>query len=156
MKRILPLLVFVVGFAIGLLCPSISTQRAVEPQRDTLYLRDTIIAYKAVISKVRIVDTMMVYATDTITLRDTFFVYLPKEQVEWEDSLCSVWVSGYQPKVDSVYHYIRESIVYEKVEPSRWGIGFVAGYGAGKEGFSPFVGVGVTYSLFTKGSGKIF
>lgn len=121
----------------------------VEPQVDTLYLHDTIKVTKPVYLTRRVIDTMEVYIPvhDTVVL-----VQLPREQIEWRDSLATVWASGYQPQVDSIEHYsttkiiTKEMTVPVKVQP-RWAVGISAGYGAGKDGLTPWLGVGVTYVI---------
>ncbi len=82
-------------------------------------------------------------------------VYLPRAQREYSDSSYTAWVSGYDPRLDSIR--VRERIVTHtitisttKKEFRRWSIGLVGGYGYGfkNKSFEPFVGVGVTYNLF--------
>lgn len=119
---------------------------------DTLFIRDTIVATKPIYVTKRVVDSVLVPVGDTIRLRDTLYIALEREQVRWEDSLAVVWASGVRPQVDSVHHF-REQVVITKETPvpvrSRWGIGINAGYGFGKNGLSPYVGVGVSYNLLS-------
>lgn len=104
----------------------------------------------------RVVEYVKVPVTDTLHLHDTAYVVLPREQVEWSDSLATVWASGILPQVDSVRHYTstvyitKEVPVEVKVRP-RWSVGVTAGYGAGKDGLTPFVGAGITYNVLTFG-----
>jgi len=113
---------------------------------DTLYLHDTISVSTPVYLTRRVVER------DTVRLHDTLFVVLDREQVEWRDSLATVWASGVRPSVDSVRHYVTERIVtntvtVEKVRKTRWGVGVQAGVGAGKDGLTPYIGAGVTYNI---------
>lgn len=121
---------------------------------DTLVVYDTITIDKPTYITRRVTDTILVSVTDTIRTTDTLYVALPKEQVEWRDSLCVVYASGIRPQVDSVTHFIREKeitryVVQEKTR--RWGVGIQAGYGLTYcDGFkgSPYIGVGVQYNIF--------
>lgn len=139
-----------VSFAGGRLSVTRRPQTPPEVQRDTLYIRDTITAKEPVYFVRRELDTVWVQALDT--LRDTVLVALPREQVEWQDTLATVWASGVGVEVDSVRHYTATRVVtvreVEKVK-ARWALGVQAGYGAGKDGLSPFVGVGVTWAVLS-------
>jgi hypothetical protein len=127
-------------------------QPHVEPQRDTLYVRDTIVQNRPIyVTKVKL-DSVLVPVTDTVRLHDTTFVWLQREQVQWRDTLCTVYASGIQPQVDSVAHYVTERTIYVPVEhlkKTRWGLGVQVGAGAGKDGLTPYVGVGVSYNLLS-------
>lgn len=77
-----------------------------------------------------------------------------------DDSTYTAWVSGIRyadyPRLDSITvcqreitSRITETVTLQKRQ-SRWSVGLQAGYGYGLQyrGFEPYVGVGVTYSLF--------
>ena len=92
-------------------------------------------------------------------------LYLPVllEQKVYEDSTYRAVVSGpsieqYGPRLDSISIYSRKTTVYQTktvyVEPSRWSIGIQAGYGASKDGLTPYVGIGVQYALWARKRGK--
>lgn len=119
---------------------------------DTLVIRDTIVSYKPISVTKRVVDTAYVYVPEVIVRNDTVWAVMEREQVAWEDSLARVYASGIQPKVDSVIHY-REQMTITKEIPvkvqSRWGIGVQGGVGVGKDGLTPYVGVGVSYNLIS-------
>ena len=159
---------FLLGFLAGAVA-TLLTARAIErgktpvlppsPQIDTVIVRDTIrvkdgrktntTATIAPIPAAVRVDTC--WLRDTVRQRDTLFVMLDGEQVMWEDSLSRIWVSGYRPKVDSVWHYARTQVVTKTLtvrRPSRWGVGIQAGAtvssGAGVE---PYVGIGVSWNF---------
>lgn len=139
-----------VSFAGGRLSVVKRPQTPPEVQRDTLYIRDTITATKPVYFVRHELDTVWIQALDTH--RDTGLVALPREQVEWRDSLATVWASGVGVEVDSVRHYATTRVVtvreVQKMK-ARWALGVQAGYGAGKDGLSPFVGVGVTWAVLS-------
>ena len=87
---------------------------------------------------------------------------LPIVQREYSDSLYTAWVSGIlldsiSPRLDSIR--IKERTVFQTVtierdilrRQKRWHIGVTASYGYGfnSKRTEPFIGVGVTYSLFS-------
>lgn len=83
---------------------------------------------------------------------DSAIVELPTIQRHYADSAYDAWVSGpIDPKLDSLRVYARTEIITkrERWPPKRWHIGVTAGYGYGPRGFHPFIGVGVTYSIFS-------
>ena len=52
----------------------------------------------------QIVNYKQVAVHDTIVRNDTIFAVLPFEQLHYhQDSLCDVWLSGYEPKLDSLH-----------------------------------------------------
>ena len=135
--------------------------RLVLPQKervDTLVIYDTIVSEKPIYKEKRITERILVPVTDTIRVKDTLYLYAEREQIHWKDSLSDVYASGIDVNVDSVLHYIptqvitKERDVIVKVKP-KWSIGVHAGYGAfannGQISTSPYVGVGVSYNLFS-------
>ena len=149
MKRDIVIIVLslALGFIAGRGCVKTPPCEPPEVRVDTLTVRDTIVAYKPVLAVRRVVDTMTVPVQVRDT--DTIFVQLPREQLEWTDTLATIWVSGYRPAVDSVRHYTQTQIVTvtERTPAPRWALGIQAGVGAGRAGLTPYVGVGVTYNL---------
>lgn len=126
----------------------------IKPKVDTLVVHDTIKVTEAVSVTKKVVDSIPYPVTDTIRMRDTLYVFLEREQVRWEDSLAVVYASGIRPQVDSVIHYTQERIITKEipviqVKKTRWGLGVQAGMGAGNGGLTPYVGVGVSYNLFS-------
>lgn len=84
--------------------------------------------------------------------RDSAEVEIPIEQSVYEDSTYRAWVSGYRARLDSIEVYARrETVTVTRTtrQPRRWGIGITAGYGYGTKGFQPYVGIGITYSIFS-------
>ena len=116
---------------------------------DTLIVWDTIFIDKPiwVTSKVRDSVRFAVPKVQADTVHDTLFVYLPQQEIVWTDSLCSVYAHGINPVIDSVAHFLPTKTIIPKTSPKRWGIGIQAGYGASEDGLSPYIGIGVTYSL---------
>jgi len=112
---------------------------------DTLYLEKEKICYKTI----TVYDSIFIH-TDTVLLF---------EQKCYEDSLSKIYISGIEPEIDSIFHYIpRDTVVIEntttitKHKKQGWGqfvgVGVSGGYGVSisqTPQFSPFVGVTVTY-----------
>lgn len=119
---------------------------------DTLFVRDTIVQTKPIyVDRIK-TERVPVVVRDTIRQNDTLYVYLDREQLHWRDSLSSVYVSGINPQVDSVIHYINEKVVTrvevrEVYKSARWGVGVNLGYGISRDGLSPYVGVGINYNF---------
>lgn len=85
---------------------------------------------------------------------DSVAVELPITQKMYGDSTYTAWVSGYRPRLDSIYVYPRHETVTItntiRQKPRRWGLGVSAGYGyAPGKGMVPWVGVGVQYTLIS-------
>lgn len=136
-------------------------KRLILPQKervDTLFIRDTIMANDPVFITKTKIDSIPypVPVRDTLWKTDT--IWLQREQVMWQDSLSRIYASGVSVEIDSVLHFIstqvitKERDVIVKVKP-KWSVGVQAGYGAfannGQISASPYIGVGVTYNLFS-------
>lgn len=142
------------GFLVGSRCSRNDPGEPQTPRVDTLFIRDTFKVTEPKYITRRVVDSVPYPVTDTIRMRDTLFVILEREQVTWEDSLSRVYASGIDPHVDSVIHFTQEMVIIKEipviqVKKTRWGVGFQAGAGVGKDGLTPYVGVGVSYNLLS-------
>ena len=119
----------------------------VDTLRDTLPIevRSEVVRYTPI--RIR-VDSLV---RDTVNLTDTAFITLPISQKCYEDSLYRAWVSGYGARLDSieVYRSERTITIVEKEKRKRWHIGPTAGAAYGIQGFTPYVGVGITYSFYS-------
>ena len=145
---------FMLGLIVGREHPQKSPTDPIKGKVDTLIIRDTIAQIQPVYIEKRVVDKQLVKITDTLSIHDTLYVYLDREQVVWQDSLSVVYASGILPQVDSVRHFQESRIItIEKTIPvkirSRWGLGVQAGMGACKDGLTPYVGVGVSYNILS-------
>ena len=83
---------------------------------------------------------------------DSAIVDLPILQRHYADSTYEAWVSGpVDPRLDSVRVFARTTIVTHREwkSPKRWHLGVTAGVGYGTKGFQPYIGVGITYSIFS-------
>lgn len=146
--------VFLFGFLIGHKHPQKSPVEPTKAKVDTLVIHDTTMSYRPIyVDRVRL-DSVLVPVLDTMMIHDTTFVYLEREKVTWRDSLCEVYASGIKASVDSVRHFQEykyitiETQVPVKVR-SHWGLGVNAGYGVGKGGLTPYVGVGISYNILS-------
>ena len=122
--------------------------------RDTLVVRDTVRIEKPVAKYTHTTDTMLVFATDTVRVRDTVFVRIPIETKEYSAEDYKLQVSGYRPQLDWIEVYpttvkVTETQTITVPKKTRWGIGVQVGYGAALNGkqvvLSPYVGLGVSY-----------
>ena len=138
-------------------------KRLILPQKervDTLVIYETKLVEKPVFVEKKVVEKVPVPVpvSDTMMVHDTIYVYMDREQVHWQDSLSDVYASGYDVQVDSVRHNIQTQVITKerdvivKVKP-KWSIGVQVGYGAfannGQITASPYIGVGVSYNLFS-------
>ena len=145
---------FMLGFIIGQKHPQKLPVEPIKVKVDTLVIHDTTMSYRPIyVDRVKL-DSVLVPVVDSVKIHDTTFVYLEREKVTWRDSLCEVYASGIMASVDSVRHFQEykyitiETQVPVKVK-SHWGLGVSAGYGVGKGGFTPYIGVGISYNLLT-------
>ena len=147
---------FLAGFIIGQKDPQKLPVEPIKTKVDTLVIRDTMMCYKPIyVDRVKF-DSVLVPVVDSVKSYHTTFVYLEREKVTWMDSLCQVYASGIMPSVYSVRHFQQykyitiETQVPAKVKvKSHWGLGVNAGYGVGKGGLTPYVGVGISYNLLS-------
>ena len=82
---------------------------------------------------------------------DSAVVTIPITQKHYRDSSYEAWVSGYNQRLDSIRVFPTTTTVRikEYAPSNQWHIGLTAGYGFGHGGFSPYIGIGITYSLFS-------
>lgn len=127
-------------------------------RRDTVTINDTIIIVEPVpdrvVAKESVSRKLPITKTDTIIQyidRDSIEVEIPIVQKEYKDSTYHAWISGYEPKLDSLYvfqktEYITiETLIRQKKK--HWHIGPTIGYGYTPKGFQPFLGFSLTYSI---------
>lgn len=147
-----------IGFLIGQKHPQKSPVEPIKEKVDTLLIFDTITLTKPVFVEKIQLDSVYMPVTDTLWKHDTLYVYLEREQIQWQDSLCRVYASGINPQVDSVTHFMQETIITREISvpvkvKSRWGLGIQVGYGAGVNGkqvyLTPYVGVGISYNILS-------
>ena len=73
------------------------------------------------------------------------------QKVYSDDSTYTAYISGYNQRLDSlIFHPKREVVTITKWKPpNRWSIGIQAGYGMSRNGMQPYIGIGVSYNLFS-------
>ena len=151
-------LLFLAVFCVGVGVGYVGFGRDKEIVRaDTVYRSDTVrwpIVMDSVVTRyvtrrlaVTRVDT--VRQCDTLRAVDTVEVSLPIVQKVYRDTNYTAWVSGYEPKLDSISVRHREVTLTKVARVGRrWGVGVQVGYGIDKTlKPTPYVGVGLMYRL---------
>ena len=142
------------------------TRRDIVVRTDTVVVTDTVIERMpepmamSVVDTLHIpvMDTVLYSVKDTLYVRDTLYVELPREQKFYSADDYRVWVSGYHPRLDSIAVfpssvYVDREVIRRERMPGRWGLGLHAGYGVGcadgRLKLSPYIGVGISYNLLS-------
>lgn len=92
--------------------------------------------------------------TGKIAREDTVWAVVPRTQKRYEDSTYMAWVSGYEPRLDSIEVYQKTVVVTKSVEGRvknrRFNVGLTGGFGYGVFTRKPdvWVGVGCTWRMF--------
>ncbi|MFS2751284.1 DUF6808 domain-containing protein [Parabacteroides merdae] len=122
----------------GLARTGIDTVIVIDTVRDTIPVpvRETVTKYIQVPG-----DTIVKYIKG-----DT--VFLPIIQKEYSTPDYHAWVSGYNAALDSIDVFPKTVYVTKKIPARRWGLGVSTGYGVGRSGLSPYIGVGVYYRIW--------
>lgn len=80
-------------------------------------------------------------------------VEIPIIQKRYEGKDYLAYVSGYEPSLDSIFVYPKTTTIRERIykPPNKWHIGITGGYGYSfkTKQATPYVGIGITYSLFS-------
>lgn len=85
---------------------------------------------------------------------DTVWATVPRVQKRYQDSTYTAWVSGYEPRLDSIEVYRRTVFITKseegRVKNKRISVGLTGGFGYGVLTRKPdlFLGVGATLRLF--------
>ena len=91
--------------------------------------------------------------TDKTSVTDTVWATVPRMRKRYEDSLYTAWVSGYEPRLDSIEVY-RQTVTVTRTQTvtkrNRFNVGLTGGFGYGIFTRRPdvWVGVGVTWRLW--------
>ena len=134
-----------------------TTDKEVITITDTLVLTDTIIKFQPKPYKVTIIDTIYLPQQPQKPQKpqkpqqpqiDT----LIRQEVIYKDSTYMAVVGGIEPYLKSIEIYPKTIYVNNNTTTtikvrSRFGLGVQAGYGYGRNGLQPYVGVGVQYNL---------
>ena len=159
MKRIKYILLGVIaGIVICLLNGWASCHRTTDKEvitiTDTLVLTDTIIKFQPKPYKVTIIDTIYLPQQPQKPQKpqqpqiDT----LIQQEVIYKDSTYMAVVGGIEPYLKSIEIYPKTIYVNNNTTTtikvrSRFGLGVQAGYGYGRNGLQPYIGIGVQYNL---------
>ena len=84
--------------------------------------------------------------------RDSAMVELPIIQRHYADSAYEAWVSGpIDPRLDSLRVFAPTTIITKREwkPPKRWHVGPTIGWGYTPQGFQPYIGVSITYSILS-------
>ena len=121
---------------------------------DTLVLTDTIIKFQPKPYKVTIIDTIYLPQQPQQPQQPQKPQYdtLIRQEVTYKDSTYTAVVGGIEPYLKSIEIYPKTIYVNNNTTTtikvrSRFGLGVQAGYGYGRNGLQPYVGVGVQYNL---------
>lgn len=154
-RRVLLLVALcLVFFLIGRGCDNAS-DRPVDVNTHTEIIYDTIRYPQPVPVYSRITDTIWLPLTDTVTLHDTTYIILNREQRYYRTDDYEAWVSGFLPSLDScnVFRETRliTTEITKKERKKRFGLGVQAGYGVGLSDGKirpvPYIGVGLSYNI---------
>lgn len=92
--------------------------------------------------------------TGKIAGKDTVWAVVPRTQKRYVDSTYMAWISGYEPRLDSIEVYQKTVVVTKRVEGRvknrRFNVGLTGGFGYGVFTRKPdvWVGVGCTWRIF--------
>ena len=153
-------LLYIIGLIIGAFLLSLVWRRCAY---ETVVVTDTIIKVikvdrpivrESTIVKYEVVQLPIV-ANDTIcvsdTIKDSVVVEVPIEQKVYSDSNYTAWVSGYNPRLDSISITHQEVSFHNKLVNNngskRLYLGIQVGYGITPRGMQPYLGLGVSYKF---------
>lgn len=160
-----------IGFLVGRRCHRNDPGETPTPKGDTLFIRDTNsftepkkepspdVLIKEIPVPVYVADSSAIDSLLSECARlqrsgDSLQLVLLRVQRHYSDSTFDAWVSGVDPRLDSIKTYQKNMVVTKEirviqVKKTRWGLGVQAGATAGKDGVIPYVGVGVSYNILT-------
>ena len=128
-----------------------TTDKEVITITDTLVLTDTIIKMQPKPYKVTIIDTIYIPQQPQKPQQPQIDTLI-RQEVIYKDSTYMAVVGGIEPYLKSIEIYPKTIYVNNNTTTtikvrSRFGLGVQAGYGYGRNGLQPYVGVGVQYNL---------
>ena len=122
-------------------------------KNDTLILHDTIRdsipypVYETVIQTVPEIFPVNITLEDD-TVREPIVVPVPINQKEYLTENYHAWISGYNAALDSIEVFPKTAYITKKAPERKWGLGLIGGYGIGRSGLSPYVGIGGFYKIW--------
>lgn len=166
---------FMVGFIIGQKHPQKLPVEQIKKKVDTLFVRDTNsftepkkepspdviikeIPIPVYVADSSAIDSLLNECARLKRVGDSLHLVLLRVQRHYSDSTFDAWVSGVDPRLDSIKTYqtnmvITKEIPVIQVKKTRWGLGIQAGFGAGLTRthvyYTPYVGVGLSYNILS-------
>lgn len=145
----------IMGVVIGITYERNQFPEPFPEQIDSVIIRDTIrdtITYTNVVPKYierERIDTCWVIIDDTIKVQ----VPIPISTYHFKDSTYDCKVDGFKVSMKEMNVYpttiVKTITIKELAKKKHWGIGVNGGYGISKNGLSPYVGVGISYNLWS-------
>lgn len=128
-----------------------TTDKEVITITDTLVLTDTIIKMQPKPYKVTIIDTIYLPQQPQKPQKPQIDTLI-RQEVIYKDSTYMAVVGGIEPYLKSIEIYPKTIYVNNNTTTkikvrSHFGLGVQAGYGYGRNGLQPYVGIGVQYNL---------
>jgi len=120
---------------------------------DDTFIQPKIITFVDTTTYLNIKDSTIV-RYDTTELRtvtnDTTSVIIPIMQKEFVTDNYRAYISGYKPNLDSLFFFVKPEPIKIKIpKQKRWAFGIQAGATIGPKGINPYIGLGVTYVIFS-------
>ena len=166
---------FMVGFIIGRKHPQKLPVEQIKKKVDTLFVPDSNIFTEpkkepspdVLIKEIPVpvyvadssaIDSLLNECARLKRVGDSLHLVLLRVQRHYSDSTFDAWVSGIDPRLDSIKTYqtnmvITKEIPVIQVKKTRWGLGIQAGFGAGLTGthvyYTPYIGVGISYNILS-------
>lgn len=148
------IIAMVVAFIIGISIPKCNDKIKHDVIVDTVILRETIRDTILIPQKVYITryDTVLLKVIDTATTEKK--VIVPIETKEYKTKDYHAKISGFNPSLDFMEVYQQTKIInrtetVKVTKKPKFGVGIQVGYGYSNEQFYPYIGVGITYNLFS-------
>ena len=128
-----------------------TTDKEVITITDTLVLTDTIIKFQPKPYKVTIIDTIYLPQKPQKPQKPQIDTLI-RQEVIYKDSTYMAVVGGIEPYLKSIEIYPKTIYVNNNTTTtikvrSHFGLGVQVGYGYGRNGLQPYVGMGVQYNL---------
>ena len=108
-------LLLILGFAIGLMCRKEHFREVTKMSTDTLVVVDTHIIEKPILVERTVRDSLLVAVHDTIRLRDSVYISLPREVKVYAGDDSYAEVSGYRPNLDYIEIYPKTTTIMQTI-----------------------------------------
>lgn len=137
------------------------TPKNEEKEAITLVKNDTVVVHDTIVRKIKEVKYKEIRIIDTVYLTSNS-ISIPIEQKHYSDSIADIYISGFEPNIDSINYHIPQQTVYidkvieiEKERKAKWyedrfviTAGVSAGYGLVTKQPDVYVGIGVGIRLY--------